>query len=84
MNLYRKGGYKPEDNVLFWQNHEGTKSVILELKCINSKTDLKFTFIDSRYCTLAEQQYQFEKEFKIKEFQFSYDESYLAIQIDLD
>ncbi len=60
MNLYRDEGYTPKDNVYYWQNHEGTKSLILELKYIDSKTELKFTLIDSKYSELASTLYQFD------------------------
>jgi hypothetical protein len=60
LNLYRDEGNTAKDSVFYWQNHEGTKSLILELKFIDSKTDLKFTLIDSKYNELASTQYQFD------------------------
>ena len=60
MKLRDEKDNKPDDKFLYWQNHEGTKSVILELKCIESKTDLKFNLIDSKYCDLASKLFKFD------------------------
>jgi hypothetical protein len=40
-------------SVLYWENHEGTKSVRLELNSKDETTDLMFTLLDYRYCVLA-------------------------------
>jgi hypothetical protein len=52
--------HSPDDNALIWQNHEGTKSVILLIFYKDSKTEIGFKLIDSRYKLLGYSFYSFD------------------------
>lgn len=52
-NLRVEFNTDPEELILDRQNHEGTKSLILEWKCFENITDLKFTLLDFKYNELA-------------------------------